>query len=206
MEVYTNENEQVDAIKSFFINNGKAIVIGLILGIGAVVGWNYWQSNSSNKLQDSAQAFEKVSSTLHSGTAESITQAEKFAAETNDVYSALINLQLAQVAVENNKLADAEKALVAAIEKAKTDDLKDLIHLRLARVQLAQNKADAAILSLDLVKGAGWITAAEDVRGDALIQKGDKAGAKAAYSKGLEASGSQSLKSLLAVKLNNVSN
>ncbi|KLN96808.1 YfgM family protein [Moellerella wisconsensis] len=206
MEVYTNENEQVDAIKNFFIDNGKAIVIGLVLGIGAVVGWNYWQSHQTNQLQESAQTFEKVSAQLHTGSAESVAAAEKFAADTKDVYSALIDLQLAQLAVENNKLADAEKSLTAAIEKAKKDELKDLIHLRLARVQLAQNKADAAILSLDKITGKGWGTAAENVRGDALLHKGDKAGAKAAYSKGLEADGSQALKSLMTLKLNNVSN
>ena len=43
MEVYTTENEQVDALRRFFAENGKALAVGVVLGIGALVGWRYWQ-------------------------------------------------------------------------------------------------------------------------------------------------------------------
>lgn len=45
MEVYTTENEQVSALKNFFVENGKAIAAGLIIGIGGIAGWNYYQSH-----------------------------------------------------------------------------------------------------------------------------------------------------------------
>lgn len=35
MEVYTTENEQVDALRRFFAENGKALAVGVVLGIGA---------------------------------------------------------------------------------------------------------------------------------------------------------------------------
>ncbi|EMI5492377.1 tetratricopeptide repeat protein [Providencia stuartii] len=206
MEVYTNENDQVDAIKRFFANNGVALVVGLVLGVGAVFGWNYWQSHKTNVLQESAQKFENVSTQLHSGSAQGIEAAQKFAAETNDVYSAMIGLELAQVAVDKGDLAMAEKSLANALEKAKTEDMADLINLRLARVQLALGNADAALASIGNIKAKSWQAAAQDVRGDALLQKGDIAGAKAAYTQGLDSEGSQTLKGLLTLKLNNVSN
>ncbi|WP_272687235.1 YfgM family protein [Providencia sp. PROV149] len=205
MEVYTTENEQVDAIKRFFANNGVALIIGLVVGIGAVLGWNYWQSHKSNVLQESAQKFENVSTQLHSSSAQGIEAAQKFAAETNDVYSAMIGLELAQVAVDKGDLALAEKSLSDALTKAKTDDMLDLINFRLARVQLAQGKADAAIASVGNIKAKSWQAAAQDIRGDALLHKGDNAGAKAAYTQGLESDGSQAIRSLLTLKLNNVS-
>ena len=34
METFNNENEQVDALKRFFAENGKALAVGVILGIG----------------------------------------------------------------------------------------------------------------------------------------------------------------------------
>nr|ELR5114404.1 tetratricopeptide repeat protein [Providencia stuartii] len=206
MEVYTNENDQVDAIKRFFANNGVALVVGLVLGVGAVFGWNYWQSHKTNVLQESAQKFENVSTQLHSGSAQGIEAAQKFAAETNDVYSAMIGLELAQVAVDKGDLVMAEKSLANALEKAKTEDMADLINLRLARVQLALGNADAALASIGNIKAKSWQAAAQDVRGDALLQKGDIAGAKAAYTQGLDSEGSQTLKGLLTLKLNNVSN
>lgn len=205
MEVYTNENDQVDAVKRFFVDNGVALVVGLVIGIGAIFGWNYWQSHKTNVLQESAQKFENISAQLHSGSAQGIEAAQKFAADTNDVYSAMIGLEIAQVSVDKGELANAEKALTDALTKAKTEDMQDLINLRLARVQLAQGNADAALSSIANIKAKSWQAAAQDIRGDALLHKGDNAGAKAAYTQGLESEGSQSLRSLLTLKLNNVS-
>ena len=48
MEVYTTENEQVDALRRFFAENGKALAVGVVLGIGALVGWRYWQSHENS--------------------------------------------------------------------------------------------------------------------------------------------------------------
>lgn len=45
MELYNNENDQVDALKRFFAENGKALAVGVILGVGALVGWRYWTSH-----------------------------------------------------------------------------------------------------------------------------------------------------------------
>lgn len=205
MEVYTNENDQIDAVKRFFVDNGIALIVGLVIGIGAILGWNYWQSHKTNVLQESAQKFENISAQLHSGSAQGIEAAQKFAAETNDVYSAMIGLEIAQVSVDKGELANAEKALTDALTKAKTEDMQDLINLRLARVQLAQGNADAALSSIANIKAKSWQAAAQDIRGDALLHKGDNAGAKAAYTQGLESEGSQSLRSLLTLKLNNVS-
>lgn len=205
MEVYTNENDQVDAVKRFFVDNGVALVVGLVIGIGAIFGWNYWQSHKTNVLQESAQKFENISAQLHSGSAQGIEAAQKFAADTNDVYSAMIGLEIAQVSVDKGELANAEKALTDALTKAKTEDMQDLINLRLGRVQLAQGNADAALSSIANIKAKSWQAAAQDIRGDALLHKGDNAGAKAAYTQGLESEGSQSLRSLLTLKLNNVS-
>lgn len=44
MEIYENENDQVEAVKRFFAENGKALAVGVILGVGALIGWRYWNS------------------------------------------------------------------------------------------------------------------------------------------------------------------
>lgn len=205
MEVYTNKNDQVDATKFFFANNGVALILGLVIGILAVLGWNYWQSHKANVLPESVQKFEVASTQLNSGSALGIEAAQKFASETTDVYGAMIGLELAQVFVDKRELVNAEKALTHALSKAKSEDMTDLINLRLARVQLAQGKADAALSSVGNINTKSWQAAAQGIRGDVLLHKGDSAGAKAAYTQGLESEGSQSLRSLLTLKLNNVS-
>lgn len=89
--------------------------------------------------------------------------------------------------------------------QTKDENLLSLINLRLARLQLQLKKPDEALKTLDAVQGDGWTAMAQDVRGDALLSKGDTAGARAAYSKGVESNASQALQALLRMKLNNLS-
>lgn len=206
MEVYTTENEQVDAIKLFFVNNGKALVIGLAVGVGAIIGWNYWQSHHENRLQESAQAFEQISSQLQTGSKQAVAAGEQFANETNNIYGVLTNIELAKIAVEKSDIAGAEKALLKALAVAKLDDLKDLINVRLARVQLTLNKTDQALITLTQVQDKEWSAIVEYIRGNILLKKGDVAGARAAYSKGLESSGAEMMKTILKIKINSLLN
>ncbi|MGP1928489.1 MAG: YfgM family protein [Arsenophonus sp. NC-WZS1-MAG3] len=204
MEIYTTENQQMNAIKCFFINNAKALVIWLALGVSAIITWNYWQSYQINNLQKSAQIFEQISSQLQTGSKQALVSAKQFANETNNIYGVLTNIQLAKIAVEKSDIIGAEKALLNALDKAKLDDLKDLINIRLARVQLALNKTDQALITLTQVHNKGWSMIVEDIRGNVLVKKGDIAAARAAYSKGIESSGSEIMKAILKIKINSI--
>ncbi|OTA15257.1 membrane protein [Xenorhabdus vietnamensis] len=206
MQVYTTENEQVDAIKRFLSTNGKYLAVGLVLGIGALIGWRYWQTHQTNQLHDTAAVFEKLNKSLQSGSKESVVAVEKFANETNNVYGVMAELELAKQAITQNNLAQAEKNLLAASGKAKDEDMQALFNIRLARVQLSEDKTDAALKTLELVKGKGWKVMVENIRGDILTKKGDIAGARAAYSMGLGSDGPKLIKDLMKIKLNNLSN
>lgn len=62
------------------------------------------------------------------------------------------------------------------------ENLKAVINLRLARVQVQLKQADAALKTLDAIKGEGWTAIVADLRGEALLSKGDKK-ARAAHGK-----------------------
>lgn len=206
MEVYSTENEQVDAIKQFFKNYGLTIVLVAVIGFGGVFGWKYWQSHQTNRLQESAGAFATVSEALAKPTPENIALAEKFATETNDIYGALASLELAQIAIDANDLVNGERHLTNAVAKVKNDAFADMLNLRLARVQLALDKTDAALVSLEQVKGKAWNGMKNYIRGDVLAKKGDNAGATAAYRSALTDENAGAIRSLVELKLNNLSN
>ncbi|MBG2874137.1 YfgM family protein [Proteus alimentorum] len=206
MEVYSTENEQVDAIKQFFKNYGLTIVLAAVIGFGGVFGWKYWQSHQTNRLQESAGAFATVSEALAKPTPENIALAEKFVTETNDIYGALASLELAQIAIDANDLVSGERHLTNAVAKVKNDAFADMLNLRLARVQLALDKTDAALVSLEQVKGKAWNGMKNYIRGDVLAKKGDNAGATAAYRSALTDENAGAIRSLVELKLNNLSN
>jgi predicted negative regulator of RcsB-dependent stress response len=206
VEVYSTENEQVDALRRFFIEYGKALAIGVVIGIGALLGWRYWQSNQQAEMTGASQSYQQASEALTGGKADGVALAEKFIEKNANNYGVLAALQLAQHEVDQKDFAKAEQQLAWAQGQTKDENLKSLIDLRLARVQLQENKLDDALKTLDLIKATGWVAMAQDIRGDVLVKKGDVKGAREAYSKGLASDASQSLQGLLRMKLNNLSN
>jgi len=206
VEVYSTENEQVDALRRFFIENGKALAIGVVIGIGALLGWRYWQSHQQAEMTGASQSYQQASEALTGGKADGVALAEKFIEKNANNYGVLAALQLAQHEVDQKNFAKAEQQLAWAQGQTKDENLKSLIDLRLARVQLQENKLDDALKTLDLIKATGWVAMAQDIRGDVLVKKGDVKGAREAYSKGLASDASQSLQGLLRMKLNNLSN
>ncbi|ELW7402430.1 YfgM family protein [Yersinia enterocolitica] len=205
MEVYTTENDQVDAVRRFFSENGKALAVGVVLGIGALVGWRYWQSHQNTVLTEASSAYQQASDALSANSADGVAVAEKFVQSNKNNYGVLAGLELAHHFVEQNEFDKAAQQLTQALGQTKDENLLSLINLRLARLQLQLKKTDEALKTLDAVQGDGWTAMAQDVRGDALLSKGDTAGARAAYSKGVESNASQALQALLRMKLNNLS-
>jgi predicted negative regulator of RcsB-dependent stress response len=192
-------------VRRFFAENGKALAVGVVLGIGALVGWRFWQSNQNSNMMAASQSYQEASDRLAAGKPDDVAAAEKFIQANSNSYGVLAALQLARHFVEQNDFAKAEQQLALAQGQTKDDNLLSMINLRLARVQLQEKKLDDALKTLDGVKGEGWTAMTQDVRGDVLLAKGDAKGAREAYSKGIESNASQALQVLLRMKLNNLS-
>nr|WP_318384730.1 YfgM family protein [uncultured Enterobacter sp.] len=205
MEIYENENEQVDALKRFFAENGKALAVGVILGIGALVGWRYWTGHQDDSTRAASLSYENAVAALHAEKPETLTAAEKFAADNKNTYGAFASLELAQQFVENNQLDKAAAQLQQGLNAASDENLKAVINLRLARVQVQLKQADAALKTLDSIKGEGWAAIVADLRGEALLSKGDKQGARAAWESGAKSDASPALSEMMQMKINNLS-
>ncbi|RKQ40655.1 YfgM family protein [Enterobacter sp. R1(2018)] len=205
MEVYENENEQVEAVKRFFAENGKALVVGVVMGIGALVGWRYWNSHQADSVMASSLEYQNVTSAVRADQPATLSAAEKFAAETKNTYGALASLELAQKYVDNNDLAKAATQLQQGLSNTGDANLQALINMRLARIQIQQKQADAALKTLDGIKGEGWVAIVADLRGEALLSKGDKQGARDAWSKGAQTDASPALREMMQMKINNLS-
>ncbi|HHU3174883.1 TPA: ancillary SecYEG translocon subunit YfgM, partial [Escherichia coli] len=82
---------------------------------------------------------------------------------------------------------------------------KAVINLRLARVQVQLKQADAALKTLDTIKGEGWAAIVADLRGEALLSKGDKQGARSAWEAGVKSDVTPALSEMMQMKINNLS-
>ena len=205
MEIYENENDQVDAIKRFFAENGKALAVGVILGVGALVGWRYWNSHQTESARSASLAYQTVVSSLSAGKAEDLSAAEKFAADNKNTYGALASMELAQQFVDQNQLEKAAAQLQQGLAATSDENLNAVITLRLARVQIQLKQADTALKTLESVKGEGWAAIVADLRGEALLSKGDKQGARSAWEAGVKSNASPALSEMMQMKINNLS-
>ncbi len=205
MEVYSNENEQVDALRQFFANNGKFLAVGVIIGIAALGGWRFWSNHQEGTDKAASAEYQQLTSAMQADKPDSLAAVATFASENNNTYGALASLDLAKQYVETNQLDKAITLLQSGLKDTKDANLQAVINLRLARIQLQQSQADAALSTLNNVKGDGWTAIVADIRGEALLSKGDKQGARDAWSKGAESQASPALKQMLQMKMNNLS-
>ena len=196
MEIYENENDQVEAVKRFFAENGKALAVGVILGVGALIGWRYWNSHQVDSARSASLAYQNAVTAVSEGKPD---------AENKNTYGALASLELAQQFVDKNELEKAAAQLQQGLADTSDENLKAVINLRLARVQVQLKQADAALKTLDTIKGEGWAAIVADLRGEALLSKGDKQGARSAWEAGVKSDVTPALSEMMQMKINNLS-
>nr|WP_246871230.1 YfgM family protein [Pantoea ananatis] len=192
-------------MRRFFANNGKALAVGVVIGIAALGGWRYWSSHQQDSAKTVSAEYQKVTRAMQAGKPETLEAVNTFASENSNTYGALAALDLAKQYVDSDQLDKAATLLQNGLKDTKDANLQAVINLRLARIQLQQNQADAALKTLDSVKGDGWTAIVADIRGEALLSKGDKQGARDAWSKGVESDASPALKQMMQMKMNNLS-
>ncbi|WP_100656405.1 YfgM family protein [Alteromonas flava] len=185
MEQFATEEQQVEAIKRFWKENGMAIVIGAVLGLGGLWGWRYYSDSQIAAKEQASVAYQNVVQNLQAenGNAE----AEAFLNEYNDSgYAAITALVMAAKAVQDNDLAKANEYLQTATN-AQDAAVRDVAHLRLARVLLAQDDAQGALQQAGEVKNAAFNAQVEELKGDAYVQMQDFVQARLAYSNAVDA-------------------
>ncbi|OOE89817.1 YfgM family protein [Salinivibrio sharmensis] len=182
MDVYTTEEQQVEAIKKWWRDNGKAVVIGAVVGLGALYGWRYFQSQQLANQAQASQQYEQVLSNIESGDTVSLSELEG-----HEGYHALAALQLAQQHVEQGELDSAREQLKNAQQAVKGDALYGLVTTRLARVEAELENYSAALSELDTVTAESWTAKVAEIRGDVLLDQGDKQAARDAYAASLAA-------------------
>nr|WP_205945469.1 MULTISPECIES: YfgM family protein [Erwinia] len=191
-------------MKNFFAQNGKALVVGVVLGVGALLGWRYWSNHQDSGSREVSASYQQVTSALDATKPASLDAVAKFASENSNTYGALASLDLAKRYIDNNQLDKAVDQLQSGLKSTKDANLQSVLNLRLARIQLQQKQPDAVLKTLESVKGDGWAAIVADVRGEALLSKGDVKGARDAWSKGIASDASSTLKEMLQMKVNNL--
>lgn len=192
MEIYQSEEQQVEAIKGFWKENGSAIIGGFAVGLAGFVGYNYYQDAKLASEIEASQSFEKVLEVADKDNAALKDAGDKFiAANSDSSYSALAALALAKDASVKEDWAVAAEYLTTAVANAPSEEIKALANLRLARVQAQQSSFDAALTTLATPMPKAFLAMIEETKGDIYVLQGKKELARNAYQAALDEQGTE---------------
>ncbi|EHU8077327.1 YfgM family protein [Vibrio cholerae] len=188
MELYDTEEQQVEAIKDWWKENGKAVIFGAVIGLGGLFGWRYYQDSVVAAQEAASQSYSKAMDALQGKGIESEGTIQTFIdANKETEYAVLAAMQLAKAQVEAGQLDEALAQLEWAKGATKDAALKPLLTFRVARLQAEQGQFDDALTQLTSIQEKSWAGRVAELRGDILMRKGDSAAAYAAYTEAQQA-------------------
>ncbi|WP_427976905.1 YfgM family protein [Agarivorans sp.] len=204
MEIYSTEEQQVQAIKDWWKKNSTSVIGGSVLGLAAVFGWRYYGDYQIQQQEAASDAYQQVISQLGSGEDELATLSNFVTANQGDKnYSVFAALLLAKELVAKEDYAQAQSQLNLALQDA-PEELKGMIYTRLARVQAQQAEFAQALASLEQVKEPALQGTVELIKGDIYLQQGEQELARQAYQAAVTA-GAANLDPSVTLKLNDLS-
>lgn len=181
------EEEQAEALKKWFRENWLWMIAGVVLSLIGILAWQRFQQYRADQGVSAAKLLDQYKAGQVSDepkAASAIKQLDD--SYTTTPYADEAHLLAAQHAVELGKFDQASSELRVVMEKARDPQKRLVARVRLARVLLQQNKADDALQLLDISKAGAFAGEMHEVRGDALLIKNDRSGARAEYQAALE--------------------
>lgn len=185
------EEEQVEALRQWWKENGTGTVTAILLAMAGGFGWQAWQAHQQTTAEaasDSYQAMIKLMEAPGAETpAEALDLAEQIKQEhAGTTYAQFSALHLAAAAVNRGDLAQAEAQLRWVLAKAdKGSDNAAIAQLRLARVLASAGDTEQALSILTGTDAGSYAASYAVARGDILYTRGDLALAREAYNEAL---------------------
>ncbi len=180
MERYETEEQQVEAIKSFWKENGTAILVGIGIGLAGLFGWQYYNESAITKKETQSLAFQSAVEGLDAENG--VSAAETFVKDNADsAYAVLASLVAAQKAVEQSNFEAAKMHLSMAVSNSPSKAIGDLARIRLARVENQLGDTAGALTTLDLVENDAYSDQVQEIKGDIYVAIKEFDKAKASY-------------------------
>ncbi|MBN4053517.1 tetratricopeptide repeat protein [Haliea sp. AH-315-K21] len=195
---YDTDEEQIEALKSWWDENGTSVIVGIIFVLAVLFGSRYWQSSQTSVTEAASDMYAKMADSIQLDTDLDIDNTELISAQNlhielknnfaNSVYSRYSALLMARLYVQKNELDEAARELQWILDnpglgflKSIDDELALTTRSRLARVFLAQGDAGAALQLLDEVEPGSFAGVFAEIEGDAYVALGRVEDAIEAY-------------------------
>lgn len=182
MDEYS-EQEQWERAKAWLRENGAWIVAGIALGAIGLAGWRLWEQREERRAVEASARYERA---LEALSRNDRTRAFTLLDELRDdygrsAYADQADLLGARVDVEQGEFEKAAGRLARVMDSSADRELALVARGRLARIRIQQARFDDALALLEPAQAGAFAERFDEIRGDALLAKGDRAAALEAY-------------------------
>jgi len=201
------EDEQTEKIRHWWKKNGSAIIVGLVLGIGSVAGYQGWGVYQTRQAEAASDLYQEMLRSLEN---EALTRVRESADRLiskygSTAYADAASLMLARLDVEAGQPEQAGHHLSRVIDHSKDSAMQHIARLRLVTLALDQGDLKWADQLLKIQPMGGFESRYDELRGDIFTARNDLKNARNAYQGALENSVAGSVAvQILNRKLNRV--
>lgn len=203
---YTTEEEQLEALRRWWHDNGRAVIAGVVIAVAAVVGWQQWTSWQERSALQASARYNALNTAVAEGRADAVEQAlEALRTDSGDSpYAVLGSLAAAKYFAGRGDLEAARAQLDWARNNATSDPLRQVARLRLAEVRHALGDSKGALAALKPVSEGPFAARYQELRGDLLVALGRREEAVEAYRAALDSDPGGPRSQYVRVKLNDL--
>lgn len=146
MDGYVSETEQVEQIWRWWKDNGRALVLGLVVGLGGLAGYRYWDAAQTARAESASINYQQFLQLAGGDRTEDAVKTGRAIVDgyPDTTYARLSTLLLAKLAVEKNDYPQAKIELKKLVDDGGAGEIGNVARARLARILLAEGAADEA--------------------------------------------------------------
>lgn len=171
--MYDTEEEQVEALKRWWKENSTATIVGLVMGIVIILGWNYWQDHKRARAAQASATYDQLLKALDEDKKDSVDKlAERMQQEFKGTeYAAFSGLLQAKLKAQQGDFA-AAKQILKTIAAESNKDLSNIARIRLARLMLATGEYEQGlqvINEVDAKQASSYSANYDELVGDLYV-------------------------------------
>jgi len=186
MITYDTEEEQVEAIKRWWKENGKSVIGGIVLGLAVVGGLKGWQQYTKGRAETAGGYYASFTVSAQGGDIKpALEQGQRLVSEFGkSVYAVFSALEMAKLQYGEGNSDGAIEQLQWVMDNAAQKPLQALAQLRMTRVLVDQGELQKAS---ELISSSEGFFASEYavITGDIAVANNDNVAARAAYTSAL---------------------
>lgn len=190
MQDFEDEDQQIEALKQWWKENGKSLIAGVVIGVGGIFGYREYNDHVVGQSQQASDLYNVISAQVKQGN---FTDQNKFDQLKNDLkhtpYAAMAAMAVARYHFDKGESDEAIGHLEWARSNTDIDEVKHLASIRLATIHLSRDNFEAARGLLEAAYPAAFTMRYEELKGDLYLAEGDKDKARDAYDKAMAAEG-----------------